>query len=68
MEKMLIPTLAVCLLAACSTNPDGSINWANNPIERAAQKIIPVFLVLMPRWILLRMRVPKHQKRNPTTR
>ncbi|MGN6879537.1 hypothetical protein ACTHTU_01335 [Neisseria sp. P0020.S005] len=40
MKISLITVLAgMFLLTACSTNSDGSINWADNPIERAAQKI-----------------------------
>lgn len=27
------------LLSACSTNPDGSVNWGDNPLNRVAGKI-----------------------------
>ena len=39
MNKIILSVAAALSLAACSTNSDGSINWADNPIERAAQKI-----------------------------
>lgn len=29
----------IVLLSACSTNPDGSINWGDNPLNRVAGKI-----------------------------
>ena len=39
MNKIILSVAAALSLASCSTNSDGSINWADNPIERAAQKI-----------------------------
>lgn len=39
MKKVLAIMTAAVLLAACSTNPDGSINWGDNPVNHAAGKI-----------------------------
>lgn len=39
MKKIFILAVTAGVLTACSINPDGSINWADNPVERAAQKI-----------------------------
>lgn len=37
--KSLATAITVLALAACSTNPDGSINWSDNPLNAAATKI-----------------------------
>lgn len=39
MKYVMLCTLTALMLGACSTNPDGSINWADNPLNRAAGKI-----------------------------
>ena len=39
MKKIILYMLAIVSVAACSTNSDGSINWADNPINNAAGKI-----------------------------
>lgn len=39
MKYVMICTLTALMLSACSTNPDGSINWADNPLNNAAGKI-----------------------------
>ena len=31
--------LALVLLTACSTNPDGSINWSDNPLNAVATQV-----------------------------
>lgn len=40
MKLTLASVLAgIVLLSACSTNPDGSVNWGDNPLNRVAGKI-----------------------------
>ncbi len=39
MNKIILSVAAALSLAACSTNSDGSINWADNPINHLAGKI-----------------------------
>ncbi len=39
MKKIVLSLLAVMSVAACSTNADGSINWADNPVERVASRL-----------------------------
>lgn len=39
MKYTVMCALAVLVLGACSTHPDGRINWADNPLNNAAGKI-----------------------------
>lgn len=39
MKALCVSLAAVLALAACSANSDGSINWADNPLNRAAGKV-----------------------------
>lgn len=39
MKALCMSLAALFVLTACSTNPDGSINWADNPINNVAGKI-----------------------------
>ena len=40
MNKIILSVAAALSLAACSTNSDGSINWADNPINHLAGKLM----------------------------
>ncbi len=39
MKALCLSLAALFLLAACSTNSDGTINWSDNPLNRAAGKV-----------------------------
>lgn len=39
MKALYVSLVAVLALTACSTNSDGSINWADNPLNHAAGKV-----------------------------
>ena len=39
MKQLLFALLPAALLAACSTNPDGSVNWSDNPLNQVATKV-----------------------------
>ena len=39
MKRLLFVLLPAVLLAACSTNPDGSVNWSDNPLNKVSTKV-----------------------------
>ena len=39
MKQLLFALLPAALLAACSTNPDGSVNWSDNPLNKVATQV-----------------------------
>lgn len=39
MKQLFFALLPTILLVACSTNPDGSVNWSDNPLNKVATKV-----------------------------
>lgn len=39
MKQLFFALLPAILLVACSTNPDGSVNWSDNPLNKVATKV-----------------------------